>query len=41
VRDLHQIAAASECRAQAIERAVRDVGSARLAAVYTARRDHG
>jgi UrcA family protein len=41
VRDLHQISAANECRAQAIERAVRDVGSERLAAVYTARRDHG
>jgi UrcA family protein len=41
IRDLHQTAAASECRAQAIERAVRDVGNERLAAVYTARRGHG
>jgi UrcA family protein len=41
IRDLHQIAAANACRAQAIERAVRDVGNERLAAVYTARRDHG
>lgn len=41
IRDLHQVAAASQCRSQAIERAVRDVGSERLAAVYTVRRDHG
>jgi UrcA family protein len=41
IRDLHQVAAATECRARAIERAVRDVGSPRLAAVYTARRGHG
>ncbi len=41
IRDLHQIAAAKQCRAQALERAVRDVGNERLAAVYTARRGHG
>jgi len=41
IRDLHQVTAANECRAQAIERAVRDVGNERLAAVYTARRGHG
>jgi UrcA family protein len=41
IRDLHQFGAANACRAQAIERAVRDVGSERLAAVYTARRNHG
>lgn len=41
IRDLDQVAAASKCRAQAIERAVRDVGNERLATVYTARRGHG
>ncbi len=41
IRDLHQVTAANECRTHAIERAVRDVGNERLAAVYTARRGHG
>ena len=41
IRDLDRVAAANECRAQAIEHAVRDVGNERLAALYTARRDHG
>lgn len=41
IRDLTQVAAASACRAQAIERAVRDVNSPRLAEVYSARHPHG
>jgi UrcA family protein len=41
MRDLQQIGAAKQCRAQAIEHAVRDVGNQRLAEVYTARRSHG
>lgn len=41
IRVLSEVAAANACREQAIERAVRDVGSERLAAVYSARRGHG
>ena len=36
IRDLQAVAAASACRAQAIEKAVRDVNSPQLAAVYAA-----
>jgi len=36
IRDLHAVAAASACRTQAIEKAVRDVNSPQLAAVYAA-----
>jgi UrcA family protein len=41
IRILTEVTAAKVCREQAIERAVRDVGNERLAAVYTARRGHG
>ena len=41
IRDLHAIADAKICRAQANARAVRDVNSPMLAAVYAARLQHG
>ena len=41
IRDLHQAAAAAQCREQAIARAVRDIDNPRLAAVYSARQHHG
>lgn len=41
IRDLDAMAAARECRAQAIARAVRDVNSPRLASVYAERQRHG
>jgi UrcA family protein len=41
IRNLAEVAAASACRAQAIERAVRDVNSPRLAAVYSLRHPQG
>lgn len=41
IRDLRAVAAAKECRAQAIARAVQEVGNPRLAAVYAAHQDHG
>ena len=41
IRNLAEVVAASACRARAIERAVRDVNSPRLAAVYSARHPQG
>lgn len=41
IRDLDAMAAARECRAQAIARAVRDVNSPKLASVYAERQRHG
>jgi UrcA family protein len=40
-RDLHSVAAARACREQAIARAVRDVNSPMLAALYAERVRHG
>jgi|SRR5450759_1002793 UrcA family protein len=41
VRDLSAFAFARTCQAEAIARAVRDVPSPRLAALYSARTNHG
>ena len=41
IRNLAAVAAANACRDEAIARAVRDVNSPRLAAIYTARQRHG
>lgn len=41
IRDLHAVAAARACRAEAIERAVREVNSPTLASVYAERAHHG
>jgi UrcA family protein len=41
IRDLHAVAAARSCRAQAIAVAVRDVHSPMLASVYAAEQRHG
>jgi UrcA family protein len=40
-RDLNEYARIKSCRSEAIARAVHDVRSARLAAVYSARTSHG
>ena len=41
IRNLRQVAAAEDCRQQAIANAVRDVHNPRLAAVYAAHLRHG
>jgi UrcA family protein len=41
IRDLRAVAAAQDCRAQAIAQAVHDVHSPALAALYAARQRHG
>ena len=41
IRDLDQVAAAQACEKEALANAVRDVHSAKLAAVFTAHQRHG